>query len=83
MTSASPTPAITIGELEAKYSLYCKALRMLIREGRTASQLRRTVAWERLQTLHDCMPHRYREPAYLHTLLLRDLQQDDQVSITP
>ncbi|MFM7268750.1 MAG: DUF3136 domain-containing protein [Cyanobium sp.] len=83
MTSGKLSPAITIGELEAKYSLYCKALRMLIREGRTLNQLRRTVAWERLQTQHDCLPHRYRETTYLHTLLLRDLQQAQPGAIAP
>lgn len=75
MTSGTSSPAITIGELEANYSLYCKALRLLIREGRSLRQLRRTVCWQRLQTLHNCLPAQYREPDYLHALLLRDLQK--------
>jgi hypothetical protein len=72
MTSGPSSAAITIGELEANYSLYCKALRLLIREGRTLQQLRRTVCWQPLQTLHNCLPHQYREPDHLHALLLRD-----------
>ena len=69
-----PTPALTIGELEANYSLYCKALRLLIREGKSLAKVRRTVCWERLQTLHACLPSRYREPAYLYAILSRELQ---------
>ena len=53
-------PSITIGELEAKYPLYCKALRMLLLEGRSAQQLKRTLCWERLNTLHHSLPRRYR-----------------------
>lgn len=64
---------LTIGELEANYSLYCKALRMLIREGRSLVKIQRTVCWQRLETLHQCLPSQYREPAYLYALLRREL----------
>ena len=89
ITSASPTtddaPAVqppgpqkssvTIGELEAGYSLYCKALRLLIREGRSLSKIQRTVCWQRLAQLHDCLPGQYRDPDYLYLLLRREYSQ--------
>ena len=39
----SPADPPTIGELEAKYSLYCKAMRLLLKEGRTVEAIQRTV----------------------------------------
>ena len=33
------TPNLSIGELEAKYPLYCKALKMLIKQGKTNAEL--------------------------------------------
>ncbi|MFZ9228368.1 MAG: DUF3136 domain-containing protein [Prochlorococcaceae cyanobacterium] len=67
------TAALTIGELEANYSLYCKALRLLIREGKSINKVRRTVCWQRLETLHTCLPNQYRDPDYLFALLKREL----------
>ena len=72
----SASPAITIGELEAKYPLYCKALRMLLLEGRTPRQLQRTLCWERLDTLHHSLPRRYKAPDHLAALYQRQI--DDQ-----
>jgi hypothetical protein len=74
MTRAPAPPALTIGELEAQYPTYCKALRLLILEGKTLAKVRRTVCWERLETLHNCLPSRYREPGYLFALLSRELK---------
>jgi hypothetical protein len=74
MTSAVPAPKLTIGELEANYSLYCKALRLLIREGKSITKIRRTVCWQRLEILHNCLPGHYRDPDYLCTLLQREAQ---------
>jgi len=70
--AAAPSPP-TIGELEAKYSLYCKAMRLLIKEGRSMEAIQRTVAWGRLQQLHLCLPSRYKSPDYLYAVLKRDL----------
>ncbi|MFZ0407860.1 MAG: DUF3136 domain-containing protein [Cyanobium sp.] len=70
-TDSPSTP--TIGELEAKYSLYCKAMRLLIKEGRSLEQVSRTVCWSRLQQLHTCLPSRYKSPDYLFVVLRRDL----------
>ncbi|MCH9715307.1 MAG: DUF3136 domain-containing protein, partial [Cyanobacteria bacterium] len=33
-------PGLTIAELEANYPLYCKALRLLIQEGKTIAKVR-------------------------------------------
>ena len=63
---------VTIGELEAGYSMYCKALRLLIREGRSLTKIQRTVCWQRLAQLHDCLPGQYRDPEYLYILLRRE-----------
>ncbi|MEX0588256.1 MAG: DUF3136 domain-containing protein [Cyanobium sp.] len=70
---AAPKP--TIGELEAGYSGCCKALRLLIREGRSIEAIHRTVAWERLTLLHKCLPTRYKAPDYLYALLKREATQ--------
>lgn len=70
MTSSS----LSVGELEAQYPLYCKAMRILVRDGVTMAKARRTVCWQRLETLHHCMPRHYREPEQLYLHLKRDLQ---------
>ena len=64
--------SITIGELEANYQLYCKALKMLISEKRTLNKIQRTVCWARLETLHHCLPRHYKSPHYLYTQLTRE-----------
>jgi hypothetical protein len=48
MSAPTFTAALTVGELEASYPLYCKALRILIRDGVTRSKASRTVCWSRL-----------------------------------
>jgi hypothetical protein len=67
-------PTITIGELEANYQLYCKALRMLIAERRTLNKIQKTVCWGRLQTLHHCLPKHYKSPEYLYAQILNQQQ---------
>jgi len=71
----SETPSLTIGELEANYSLYCKAMRLLIIEGRSLKKIQRTVCWQRLEILHKCLPNRYKSPDYLCALLKREVEQ--------
>jgi len=66
--------SITIGELEANYQLYCKALRMLITERRTLNKIQKTVCWGRLQTLHHCLPKHYKSPEYLYAQILQQQQ---------
>jgi hypothetical protein len=45
----------------------------LIREGKSINKVRRTVCWQRLETLHSCLPNQYRDPDYLFALLKREL----------
>jgi len=66
---------LTIGELEAGYPLYCKALRRLLQVGKTAKEIERTVCWGHLETLNRCLPGRYKSPSYLMALIKRDLDQ--------
>ena len=66
---------LTIGELEAGYPLYCKALRRLLQQGKTAKDIERTVCWGHLETLNRCLPTRYKSPSYLLTLIRRDLEK--------
>ena len=66
---------LTIGELEAGYPTYCKALRLLIKNGKSLPAIQRTVCWERLTLLQKCLPTRYKEPDYLYALLKRELDQ--------
>ena len=69
----SSIAAPTIGELEAKYSLYCEAMRRLLKEGRSMEAIQRTLCWSRLEQLHTCLPGRYKSPDYLCVVLKRDL----------
>ena len=55
--------------------MYCKALRMLIREGRSLTKIQRTVCWDRLHLLHQSLPGQYKDPGYLYALLKRELGQ--------
>ena len=74
MTTPTFTQTLSIGELEASYPLYCKALRILVRDGVSLAKASRTVAWSRLSTLHHCMPRNYRHPEQLFFLLSQDVQ---------
>ena len=65
--------ALTIGQLEASYPLYCKALRILIREQKTMRQIQRSVCWHRLEQLHQCLPRHYKDPQLLYLHLKREL----------
>ena len=64
--------SLSVGELEAQYHLYCKAMRILVRDGVTINKARRTVCWQKLEILHNCLPRQYREPEQLYMHLKRD-----------
>jgi hypothetical protein len=74
---------MTIGELEASYPLYCRALRLLIQEGQSLQKVQRTVCWSRLESLHACLPRQYRNPEHLYVLLKRQagLQSDSSAAL--
>lgn len=63
-----------MSELEAQYPLYCKAMRILVRDGVSINKARRTVCWQKLETLHHRLPRHYREPEQLYLHLKRDQQ---------
>ena len=71
----SEAPKPSIGKLEAGYPGCCKALRILIRQGSSIETIQRTVAWDRLKLLHNCLPNRYKDPDYLYALLKREFTQ--------
>ena len=63
---------LSVGELEAQYPLYCKAMRILVRDGVTLKKASRTVCWEKLEILSNCLPRQYRDPEQLYLHLQRD-----------
>jgi hypothetical protein len=71
----SPIRSLTIGELEAKYPMYCKAMRLLLKEGCSQQQIERTVCWDRLAILHNSLPKNYKSPEYLFWLFRREYEQ--------
>jgi hypothetical protein len=73
MDPATFTTTLTIGELEASYSLYCKALRILVREGKTIDKIKRSVCWHRLTALHHSLPRQYKAPEHLYFLIKREI----------
>ena len=67
-------PSITIAQLEAGYPAYCKALRILIRDGLSLAKIKRTVCWARLELLHTTLPRQYRDPLVHYAMVKRDVQ---------
>ena len=63
------TSNLSIGELEAKYPLYCKALKMLIKQGKTSAELERTLCWDRLRLLHRSLPRQYKSSERLMLMI--------------
>jgi hypothetical protein len=73
MGQATYTTTLTIGEPEASFPLYCKALRILIREEKPIEQIERSVCWHRLTTLHRSLPRQYKDPRHLYFQLKRSM----------
>jgi len=71
--AGSTTQGLRIGELEAQYPQYCKAMRILIRGGASLAKVKRTVCWERLALLHTSLPRQYRDPEIMFLHLRREL----------
>ena len=74
-------PAITIAQLEASYPAYCKALRLLVKDGVSLNKIKRTVCWDRLLLLHTTLPRQYRDPTLHYAMVKRDL--DSQQTLKP
>jgi hypothetical protein len=62
-----------LAQLEESYPLYCKALRILVREQKTIRQVQRSVCWHRLEQLHQCLPRQYKDPNHLYLHLKREI----------
>jgi hypothetical protein len=77
VAKAADSPAITIAQLEASYPAYCKALRMLVRDGLSLSKIQRTVCWDRLQLLHTTLPRQYRDPLVHYAMVKRDVESQE------
>lgn len=73
MTAAVSPAALTIGAMEAGYPLYCKAMRIMIREGKSIEKIRRSICWNRLLALHLSLPRDYKDPQHLYFQLKRDI----------
>ena len=52
-------PKITIDELEAKYPLYCKALKLLVKDARGVDEIKRSLCWDRLALLQRTVAARH------------------------
>ncbi|MAI96276.1 MAG: hypothetical protein CMN95_06110 [Synechococcus sp. MED650] len=70
------TSRISIGELEAKYPLYCKALQILVKQGKSCSQLRRTLCWDRLRLLNRSLPKQYKSPERLMLIIQANISAE-------
>jgi len=53
--------------------LYCKALRIMIREGKSIDKIQRSICWNRLHMLHHSLPRDYKDPHQLYLQLKRDI----------
>ena len=73
------TASLSIGELEANYALYCKALKILIRQGKTSAELHRTICWHRLGLLHRSLPRQYKSPERMMLMIQTDLSNNGSV----
>ena len=78
--NTSTVPAITIAQLEASYPAYCKALRMLVKDGISLKKIQRTVCWDRLQLLHSTLPRQYRDPVVHYSMVKRDVESHQVVA---
>lgn len=69
-------PKLTVGQLEASYPTYCKALRILILEGNSLNQIKGTLCWQRLELLHKTMPRQYRDPVVHYGMTKRAVEAE-------
>ena len=73
---STEAPSVTVGQLEAGYASYCKALRMLILDGVSLNKIKRTVCWDRLQLLHNTLPRQYRDPVVHYGMVKRAVEAE-------
>ena len=77
-----PAAGLRIGELEAQYPMYCKAMRLLVRDGASLAKVQRTICWHKLSLLHTSLPRQYRDPALLFFNLQRELRDQQAPAVT-
>jgi hypothetical protein len=75
-TKPSQGAGINLVKLEAGYSAYCKALKMLIQEGKSLKEIQRTLCWQRLEMLHHSLPRQYRDPVMHYGMVKRSLEAE-------
>lgn len=73
MSPAATPAALTVGAMEAGYSVYCRAMRIMIREGKSIDKIKRSICWNRLLLLHHSLPRDYKDPQQLYVQLKRDI----------
>lgn len=73
MRELSASTTVSIAELEANLSLYRSALRILIRQGKTLDQVKRSICWDRLMRLHCHRPEEYGDPGLIYASLKQDI----------
>jgi hypothetical protein len=74
MDQATFSTTLTVADLETSHALYCKSMRILIREGKTIANIKRSVCWHRLLALHHVLPNRYKNPEHLYLHLKQALE---------
>jgi hypothetical protein len=68
--SAERSPELL--DLDEHYGSNCRALRLLVREGKSLRNVQRTVCWLQLARLHDRRPARYPQPDARYPRLCRE-----------
>jgi hypothetical protein len=63
-------------KLEAGYPAYCKALKLLILQGKSLQEIQRSLCWERLEMLHHSLPRQYRDPVMHYGMVKRSVDAD-------
>ena len=69
---------ISIGELEAKHPMYCKALKILVRQGTSSAKLQRTLCWDRLRLLNRSLPRQYKSPEQLMRIIQAEISMNQK-----
>lgn len=65
---------LSIGDLEAGFPNYCRALRTLVAQGNDQETIRKTLCWDYLDRLHNSLPRNYRSPVELMARYRSSLQ---------
>lgn len=73
MRDAAINRPMPLEELEASQPLYCKMLRILIREGKNPEPIQRSICWDRLRSLHRISPSRHGDPNQLDVNLKHEI----------